>query len=552
MSDLDNPNVVAEPETCGSIQAGCAHVQKPGYSISFPPEHKLCNLWRLWANIPEPTACLQVCVSYGDDQARELPPEKLERDRQRIQHALGYIGKAYVDKVCRLNPLEPHGLDEAVFIIMSGDEMDAWLFLLPPVKAGAELTVAQIHKCLLQQGIRVGIDWQSLCEIAKCQQRYFQLFHVAGGRDPAPGSDGRVLDRVSRVLEDVKVQQLGGYLDGALNMGQDIQKGDVICEIQPPMAGIPGQTVTGKVLAACDGLPAEVPQGRNTVLSGDGRYLLAERDGRVYFSGESFQVRPVLRLSESEIPPERAIKFLGDVHICGDLPGGVSICTSGNIQVDGVVENCSLEAGENVIVSGGVQGQGHAVVQAHQSVYAKYLEQCVVCARESVGADCIINCSVYCNGTVMARNGRSTIIGGTICAAQEVSAGNVGSKAERPTSIVLGGQPWEEAEQAQIQAELKEIERELAKLDYQPKSPAREQRQSKLRLNQCVAKMKLEKIDRELETKLVSDLERDICRFTCDIVFPGTTITIGRSSMRITREERAYTVGYRDGLVCCL
>ena len=116
MSDLDNPNVVAEPETCGSIQAGCAHVQKPGYSISFSPEQTLCNLWRLWANIPEPTACLQVCVSYGDDQARELPPEKLERDRQRIQHALGYIGKAYVDKVCRLNPLEPHGLDEAVFI----------------------------------------------------------------------------------------------------------------------------------------------------------------------------------------------------------------------------------------------------------------------------------------------------------------------------------------------------------------------------------------------------------------------------------------------------
>ena len=162
----------------------------------------------------------------------------------------------------------------------------------------------------------------------------------------------------------------------------------------------------------------------------------------------------------------------------------------GSVQIDGVVEDCSIEAGEHIIVSSGVQGQDQAVLHAHKSVYAKYLEHCQVYARENVYADCIINCSIHCNRTVQVCTGRGAVVGGRICAAGQVSALTVGSKAERPTHIVLGGHPCEEAERAQILSELETLSRSLEELESQPTDYAGKAELSKLRLNQCVIKIK--------------------------------------------------------------
>ena len=553
MSIRDTMDVYPAQDAFEELQVGNVHVQKEcEYRILFPPEHEICSLWRLWTGVQNQSEPLSIPVFLKKEPAQAVSSEKSAFDHRRFQILLGYISRARLSMICHAPPSSMGNLDEAAFIVTSNNEMDAWLFLFPPTNSGKKLTSVQIHQALLRRGITYGIDWNFICELPEYQEPYFKLFHIASGTEPASGKDGHIIDRFPRVLDEIQVQELGNMNYETLNLVQDIRKGDVICEITPPTFGIPGRTVTGKMLPAQDGKPAEIPQGRNTGLSEDGRYLVAERDGHVCFSGRSFQVRPVLELLKDDIPTDRSVKFLGDVHIRGDLQGGISVFASGNIQIDGVVENCSVEAGENVIVSSGVQGQGHAVLHAQRSIYAKYLEQCMVCAQESVQADCIINCSIYCNGTVKARTGRGTIIGGTICAAQEVSAVTIGSKAERPTLVMLGGQPCEDAERAQIMEEIQSIERELTKLERLPKEPIREQKQSKLRLNQCVAKLKLEKIDKELEGKMAAYLEHDACRLICGTVYPGTTITIDHSSMRITQKEHNCDIGYQDGFVCHL
>lgn len=250
------------------------------------------------------------------------------------------------------------------------------------------------------------------------------------------------MEHYPRVLEpDIPVDELGNADYSTLNLVQDIQKGEVICEIVPPTRGTPGNTVTGRPIPAECGKPAEVPQGRNTVLSEDGRNLVATRAGHVEFSGRVFQVKPVLEIPDQITTAMGDLNFLGDIHIHGDVCSGVSIRALGSIQVDGVIEGCTVEAGEHIIVSSGVQGQERAVLRAHKSVFAKYLEHCCVYARESVQADCIINCDIYSNGSVRARTGRGIILGGTIRAATQVSAKIIGSKAERLTMVALGGPP---------------------------------------------------------------------------------------------------------------
>lgn len=168
-------------------------------------------------------------------------------------------------------------------------------------------------------------------------------------------------------------------------------------------------------------------------------------------------------------------------------------------------------------------------------------------AQESVQADCIINCNVYSNGTVRVRTGRGAVIGGAIHAALEVSADTVGSKAERATRIILGGRPCEEAKRTQIRRELDRIDRSIAALARQARTPEREQKLSKLRLNQRVAQMKLEKIDRELEAQPLQDQHSR--RLLCGTAYPGTTVTIGHDSFRVTRAQRSCTIGLDHGAV---
>ena len=170
-------------------------------------------------------------------------------------------------------------------------------------------------------------------------------------------------------------------------------------------------------------------------------------------------------------------------------------------------------------------------------------------AQESVQADCIINCEVYSNGDVRVRTGRGVIIGGTIRAAREVSAATVGSKAERATLVMLGGQPCEEAERAQILEQIRDMEEEMKKLARQGTSDACEQQKSKLRLSQCVAKMKLEKIDKDLEEQAKARIACDPRQLRCDTAYPGTTVSMDHESYRVVKEERSCVIRFANGFL---
>ena len=519
--------------------------------LVFSPDHPLCRLQALWSGTDAPAPPICLTPRYDAASDTPLPLSAPDRELKRLRIVLNHAAHTRLELLYPEGPDGPMAqLEEAPLVLLSGDQMIAWLLLFPPMAGGRELTFPQLCRVLADHGITSGINWNLLRQLPSLPQRYFQLFPIACGTCPVPGEDGRIIDRVSRTpKEDVPVDELGQSDYVTLNLVQNIAEGDVICEIVPPVPGTPGCTVTGATLPAPQGGAAPVPQGRNTRLSEDGRFLAAARSGHVAFSGRSFQVKPVLELSEEELCEGKIIKFLGDVHVHGDLSCGVSICAIGNVQIDGVVEACSIEAGEHIIVSSGVQGQDQAVLHAQKSVYAKYLEHCNVYAQENVYADCIINCQIFSNGSVRVRTGRGAIIGGTLHAAREVSASTVGSKVERPTLIFLGGQPCEEAERVQILSELETLTRTLDKLSHQPQEGAGDPALSKLRLNQCIAKMKLEKLDKDLEGQLLPRSDPDPRRLLCDTAYPGTTVTIGHDSFRVTRLQHACTIGLVNGLV---
>ena len=221
----------------------------------------------------------------------------------------------------------------------------------------------------------------------------------------------------------------------------------------------------------------------------------------------------------------------------------------GSVKVDGVVESATIEAGGDLILAKGVQGNNQAVLRAHKDIYAKYLENCSVYARQDLYSEAIIGCNVYSNASVYAKNGRGAIIGGKIWAARLVEANAIGSKMEVRTTITIGGLPCEDFERALLLEEMAQLEKDLQETERQPNNPARTARISKLRMQLSVDKLKLRQYDKNLEAYQAQSQHQRPGQLIFDVAYAGTRIKMEEDLMRIRTETRHSTAMAIEGKI---
>ena len=234
------------------------------------------------------------------------------------------------------------------------------------------------------------------------------------------------------------------------------------------------------------------------------------------------------------------IKFLGDVNIKGDVLTGFTVRAMGSIWVGGVIEaGATVEAGGDLTVVKGILGDGTTTVRAQRCIFSKYIENATIYVRENLQTDAIINGSIYCDGEVLVRSGRGTIMGGRVWAAQKISAAVVGSKSECRTSIALGGLPCTNFERELVRKELKELEMELEKLECQMDSPVKASLLGKARVKLNTAELRLQQLEEDLQ-----DIKEELRgreeegRLECSVAYAGTEISFGDELLRLRHEER--------------
>lgn len=439
-------------------------------------------------------------------------------------------------------------LDAQVVVFLTQDLMTAWVLAYPPSGGGKELERGMLEDALRENGVDFGVDEAALEGLPQDEERYFHLYLVAEGNLPAHGKDGYVIDAIPRTDRRELAMTEGGQIDYMqLNTVRGIEEGDLICEIVAPTAGEAGSTVTGKTLPPKAGRKATVPKGRNTELSEDGTMLKAAKTGRIEFNGCNFEVKTALEISNNVDYSTGNINFLGDVHIRGDICGGVEVKASGNVTVDGVVEGCTIEAGGDLVVAKGIKGDDQAVIRTGRSIYARYIENSVLCARENLITDFIVNCDSYCDGAVNACSGRGIIIGGKIRAGREVRANVVGSRAEGVTTISLGGRPSDEFEYESLQQEVKKLQEEFNKLERQPDGPERRRSLPMVRMKLSVDKKRLEQFQKDLEKNGEGTKGQEGLRLTCMTAYAGTEIIINGVRHQLKYEVEPCTAVLRKG-----
>ncbi len=500
--------------------------------------------------LPVPRLCL--------DEEGELPPELVAREMGRLRLSINSVCNARIKQAQgrqsgkskrKEEEDEELALDALPHFFLSVDKLYAWVIVLPPVGQGEELSRDLLWESLQAQGITYGVDERLVNRLSHDEDRYFHLFLVARGRPAFDGENGNIVDNFPRTVERIMEVNEYGQVDYAnLNLIHNVKQGQEICRLIEPTEGEPGQTVTDQEIPARSGKPVPLPKGRNTEISEDGLSLLASMPGHVEFTGRSFQVKPVLDIGGNVDFSTGNISFLGDIHIKGDVLSGFTVRAMGDIHVGGVVEaGSTVEAGGDLVVVKGILGDGTTIIRSHRCVFSKYIENSTIYVRENLQTDCIINGRVYCDGEVLVRSGRGSIMGGRIWAAQLVSATAVGSPAECRTTIALGGLPCTNFEREVVQQELKDLEMELEKLECQLDSPVKSSLLAKLRVKVSTAELKLKQLEDDLMDIEIELTEKNGGRLECGVAYPETEINIGDELLRLRRETRQCTARLVDG-----
>ena len=522
--------------------------------LVLPSDHQLNRLynlrWKESGSLPSPRLCL--------DEDGVFPADMIKREKNRLQTVLtGICGarlkeargggkksggkrKKQGEKAPEPEEVLPPCLDALPCFFVSSDKLYAWVIVFPPVGEGEEVSRDILRLGLAEQGITYGVDMRMVEHIPRDESRYFNLFLIAKGKPAFNGQNGNIIDNFPRVIERVlEVDEYDQVDYTALNLINNVEEGQEICHLIKPTEGEPGRTVLDEEIPARSGKSVPLPKGRNTEISEDGVQLLATIAGHVEFTGRSFQVKPVLDIPGDVDFSTGDLNFLGDINIQGDVISGFTVRAMGSVHVGGVVEaGSTVEAGGDLVVVKGILGDGTTTVQAHRSIFSKYIENSVICVRENLQTDCIVGSYVYCGGEVLVQSGRGIIMGGRISAAQKISARAVGSQSECKTAIALGGKPCANFEREATQQEVNELEMELEKLECQLDSPAKASLLSKTRVKLAAASFKLQQLEEGIDAHTKEVRSEEPGRLECDIAYPGTEISFGDEVLRLRQLSR--------------
>ena len=326
---------------------------------------------------------------------------------------------------------------------ISQDEMLAYVNISAPQLGGRHLTMNEVLQMLKNFGVVFGYQNDSL-KIMLEEEKYNQQIVAAKGRFPKDGADS-IIDYKVKIDKKINYKQDDqGRIDFfSKGLIENVVQGQLLAEKIPHQKGIPGRSVTGKITPAKDGKAKALHQGRGTILSEDKQFLTAEKNGKVVYIGGRIYVEEVFTVSNDVGLDSGNISFIGSIVIYGSVLDNMEIKAAGTIKIGGSVQKAQIEAENNIIIRGGIQGKDEARIESTAgSVFAKFMQNTTVNAeKDIIVSEAIMHSCVQAVNKVLCKGRRAQIIGGEVLAGLEVRAKQLGAQASTPTNIVVGVNP---------------------------------------------------------------------------------------------------------------
>ncbi|MFH0974638.1 MAG: FapA family protein [Spirochaetota bacterium] len=386
-------------------------------------------------------------------------------DNKKIEKAVS--GKT--DKPVKIGEWIPNPEnDSKMSVEMSDDEMKAFVKIIRPRFSGRHLDLDDILPELKSAGVVTGIDEERINKYLD-DMDYSSVLIGAEGVKPKHGRDAYIdykvrIDKSRTVFEEDEKGQVD-FKD--LDLLENVVVGQVLAVKMPSEEGIPGRTITNRVLPAKSGKDTALKYGKGTILSENGLELTAEINGQVVFQHGKLSVEPV-HVVKGDVSLETGnIVFLGSVLITGNVQDNFIVKSAGNIEVRGAVQKAFLEAEGNIIVRQGIVGRDEAKIESTGgSIYAKFIQSAnVIVEKDVIVPEGILHSNVDAGGRIICIGRRAKIVGGTIRAGEEVNAKYLGSDTFTKTDISVGINPKVLQQISDMKTIVKESSEELEKVN---------------------------------------------------------------------------------------
>lgn len=335
-------------------------------------------------------------------------------------------------------------IDGSCAIYISADGMSVTADIIPAKGAGRKITGVDVFSKLTEKKIIHGILEKTIAEsVLTADQTGFTHcgIIIAQGKPPVDGNDAKITFHFSTepIFEDFKILP-----DGRVDYRKQVtiemvKKGALLAEVGAREKGIDGKNVFGQTLPAKEGAAQIIFAGANVEKSADGARFFSQIDGQAALNKNILNVFPHYTVPGDVDFNSGNIQFDGNVTVNGNVTPGFEVKATGDIVVMKMVDCGILDAGRDIKVLGGIIGNNENLIQCGRNLYSSHVQNAFIEAQgDVVLKDSAVHSQIFSTGSIVLREGKGTISGGTTHALRWVEAKVIGSTYGTKTEIVVG------------------------------------------------------------------------------------------------------------------
>ncbi len=317
------------------------------------------------------------------------------------------------------------------------DEMEAYLSL-PPLEEGESYSMNQVIAFIRSQKVVACIDEETVRRMIDTPV-YGHEVCIAKGKRVVNGLDGTLTYQFNTDINTRPEIREDGSVDyWSIHAVELVNAGQVIAVYTDPTEYEDGLTVTGKTIAARRGKPVPPLMGKGFSRSEEEHAYIADVSGKIELVNDRVRISEVYEISGDVGLSTGNIDFHGDVVIHGGVTPGAFVKSTGSITVDGICENCTLEADKDIILRSGVLGGNKAVIRSGGNIHAKFFEYCRIEAEGCIEAASALDSQMVSYDRIFLAGRKAGVVGGSAYAAAGMEMDVLGSPSEVRTSVQVG------------------------------------------------------------------------------------------------------------------
>ncbi len=328
---------------------------------------------------------------------------------------------------------------DALKLRIDARKMNAFL-TIPAESSAEEVTIDIIMDYLLQSGIVFGINKEAVNKMVERDVRDRPI-KIASGLESVKGKDGTVkfyfktdVELKPKVLPDGSVD----YRD--LQLAQNAAKDQVLAERIPPTTGTPGKNIIGEEVPAEPGSAAFLMAGKNTDFKDEAQNVLVSQvDGNVKLrTGNKVVVDTVFNVEHNVDFSTGDLDVTGDVYINGNVLSSFKVKATGNVVVNGLVEDAEINAGGDVLVRRGFIGTGKGIINAQGKVVVKFVDNQTINAGTEIHiGEEAFHSKLTAGKAIIMVKGFGKLVGGEAHAGEFIEVNTIGSELHVRTNVSI-------------------------------------------------------------------------------------------------------------------